>query len=182
MEQTIKELTIKLNERDFTNLKACARYYFLSPEELINYMIGDLTCGQNTLGSDERMLMLEWYERAGVNFEKYDEIALEEQLEQMFIEYTKKLNDEFKISTLFTDEITSEEVIDEMQEEGDLFSIRHKCGWSEKKNKYRFNVVFEQAYNRVLTDVFENLYIQGLVHGQELTDYLNFTLNCSLLK
>lgn len=177
MEQTVKELTIKLNERDFTTLKERAQYYLLSPEGLINYMIGDLICGENTLGSDERMLMLDWYERAGVNFETFDEFALEEQLEQMFIDYTKYLN-EHGVSKQITDSITFEEVKYAMTEKydkfPDLFSIRYNPTYPEDRQMEFFTFVFKDSYREEVQEVFESFYEEGTVSVDEAIAYLDF--------
>lgn len=160
------KLTIELNEKDYASLIKHARHYFLSPEELINHMIGDLTCGSNTLGSNERILMSHWYNHAGVNFDHYDENALMCELEQIYQKHTKYLN-EHGISKLFTDTITLAVIIYKMTERynvnSDLFSIRYKSTFPQNKQMDYFIYRFKTAYDDMVKERFKDYYVKGLL-------------------
>lgn len=70
MDQNKKKitLTLELTQDDFMDFAKKAARVSISPESLLENMIADLICGQDTNGSDERMHMENWFNRCRPNW------------------------------------------------------------------------------------------------------------------
>lgn len=96
--KTIKprKIVLNLSDADMERLQAFSDAVSLSPCELIERFIGDLTGGTKSNGSNERLQALAWYEGAILPVKKEDRTEAEQHISEELLRVWNRTMREFE--------------------------------------------------------------------------------------